>query len=327
MQKMTSMSNISPWDDISLPLTDFNVRRVALMSQIACFWGRDQAGACLFIIELAGNHAKAYREEMVSVQGIGIELRQNGTDEQKLVLVLESDTNRDLFESLCRALAVAIAACRTTSAALATALAHLRRWQAFFSLKSRRLLSAIQVRGLYAELTFLQRLVLDLGGRRALTAWSGPDRSQHDFFFGGCSVEIKSISGAGRSTVTISSEDQLEISGDCLFLRVYRLSDVDNEDNSISLNDLVRSIRSEFEREGLAMEFDQKLALQGYAPIDAYECPRFRLSEVRTYQVVDGFPRLVRSGISAAICNVGYKIKLEGIKAFERTDDEISRYY
>ncbi|WP_254229107.1 PD-(D/E)XK motif protein [Agrobacterium salinitolerans] len=41
---------------------------------------------------------------------------------------------------------------------------------------------------------------------------------------GNTAVEIKSLSGTERSTVRISSEDQLESLNDNLFLRIYRLT-------------------------------------------------------------------------------------------------------
>lgn len=44
----------------------------------------------------------------------------------------------------------------------------------------------------------------------AVEAWLGPEKSHQDFIFGNTAVEIKSLSGTERSTVRISSEDQLK---------------------------------------------------------------------------------------------------------------------
>lgn len=44
------MPESSPWDDISVPGADFNVRQVAVGMAVPCFWGRDAGGACLFIV-------------------------------------------------------------------------------------------------------------------------------------------------------------------------------------------------------------------------------------------------------------------------------------
>src|SRR3546814_15120322 len=86
-------------------------------------------------------------------------------------------------------------------------------------------LSIEEVRGLFAEIVFLTELIdRQMSSSDAVEAWLGPERSHQDFIFGNTAVEVKSLSGAERSSVRISSEDQLESLNDALFLRVYRLS-------------------------------------------------------------------------------------------------------
>ena len=59
-----------------------------------------------------------------------------------------------------------------------------------------------------------------LDEKAAMEAWCGPDGAHQDFIFGNTAVEVKSLSGRERSTVRISSEDQLESLCDDLFLVV-----------------------------------------------------------------------------------------------------------
>lgn len=99
---------------------------------------------------------------------------------------------------------------------------------------------AEEVRGLFAEIVFLMELIdRQMSSGAAVEAWLGPERSHQDFMFGNTAVEVKSLSGAERSSVRISSEDQLESLNDALFLRVYRLS---------SLADAARSTVSQRDR-------------------------------------------------------------------------------
>ena len=63
------MPESSPWDDIAVPGANFNVRQVAVGTAVPCFWGRDAGGACLFIVELQGDHAAQYRKNSVTVNG------------------------------------------------------------------------------------------------------------------------------------------------------------------------------------------------------------------------------------------------------------------
>ena len=76
----------------------------------------------------------------------------------------------------------------------------------------------------------------------AVEAWLGPERSHQDFIFGNTAVEVKSLSGAERSSVRISSEDQLESLNDALFLRVYRLSSLADAAGARSLNEIVTAV-------------------------------------------------------------------------------------
>src|SRR3546814_21157240 len=72
---LTPMLGPSPWDDIAVPGSDVDVRQVEVGTAVPCFWGRDAGGACLFIVELHGDHAAQYRKNAVTVNGIDVDLR------------------------------------------------------------------------------------------------------------------------------------------------------------------------------------------------------------------------------------------------------------
>ena len=80
------MPDVSPWDDIGVPGTDFNVRQAMGKTAVPCFWGRDKSGACLFIVELQGDHREQYRKSAVTVNGIDVDLRGRDAGLQRLVL-------------------------------------------------------------------------------------------------------------------------------------------------------------------------------------------------------------------------------------------------
>lgn len=314
------MSESSPWDEIAVPGADFNVRQVPGETAVPCFWGRDTTGACLFIAELQGEHTGQFRKNGVSVHGIDVDLRGAAPGQQRLVLTLEKQVDRDLFESLCRTLASALERATDSASSLAVALAHIRRWKTFLSGRSQHL-TAEEVRGLFAELIFL----LELSERHtstvaAVEAWLGPERSHQDFIFGDTAVEIKSLSGSERSTVRISSEDQLESLNDELFLRIYRLSNLPDAAGAQSLNEIVATVQTRLTDAEAVEAFDRKLVAHGYVPLPDYDGPRFVVSDVHSYQVGDGFPRLMRSQLPTGIGRVAYDIRLETIAPFECDD-------
>lgn len=311
------MTESSPWNDIAVPRTDFNVRRVGLRTAVPCFWGRDSGGACLFIVELQGDHALQYRKNAVTVNGIDVDLRAGDPGQQRLILALEKQVDRDLFEGLCRTMASSLEHATDSASSLAIALMHIRRWKTFLSGRNQHL-SVEEIRGLFAELTFLLELLEQpVRATVALDAWLGPDGSHQDFVFGNRAVEIKSLSGAERSTVRISSEDQLESLNDALFLRIYRLSDLPDAEGARSLNAVVAAVQARLNEAEAVEAFDRKLVAHGYAPLPDYDEPAFAISGVTTYQVEGAFPCLIRSQLSTGITRVAYDIRLEAIAPYE----------
>ena len=313
------MPDASPWDGIGVPAhLDYTVRQVAGQTAVPCFWGRDRGGACLFIIELAGDHTDQFRSNITSVNGIEADLRGDA-GQQRLVLALEEQVDRDLFGGLCNTLVSALGNASDAMSTLAIALAHIRRWKTFLAGRAAHHLSPQEIRGLFAELVFLQEMLdRESGGASdAVEAWLGPERSHQDFIFGNTAVEIKSLSGTERSTVRISSEDQLESLNDHLFLRVYRLSDLPEADNARSLNDQVALIQQRLEAPGQVEAFDRKLVQHRYAPLPEYDSPKLVVSDVRTFNVEgDSFPRLMRSGLPEGVTNVSYDIEIETLAPF-----------
>lgn len=315
------MNDRSPWSGISTPESDYNVQRVIGATAVPCYWGRDKSGSCLFIIELEGDHTADFLKQALRVNGIDVDLRNQG-GHQRLVLTLDRQADQDLFEGLCRTLARALENASDPASSLAVAMIHLRRWKTFMAGRGQHM-SREQVRGLFAELTFLRELIEHLGASSAVAAWMGPDRSHQDFILGNTAIEIKCLSGAERSSVTISSEDQLESLNDNLFLRIYRLSDLPDASSARSLNALILELQASLDSAEAVEAFDTKLVAQSYAPLPEYDQPVFVVQEIRSYKVEGEFPRLVRSGIPNGISRVKFDIELEQIADY--ACDEVLR--
>lgn len=314
-----------PWDDIKIPESDYNVRLIPHAGTIPAYWGRDTSGNCLFLIALDGDHEKLFIEGWTAVHGIEVDLQADPvTGKQNLVLTLERQIDGDLFCSLCESLVESLRPVDRSDAALNVALTHIKRWKAFLAGRNARLLSAEEVRGLFAELTVLRRLYdKRLSPPEAVAAWTGADRVQQDFVFSGCAVEVKSISGTDRNTVRISSEDQLDTVQDQLFLLTLKLRDAHDADGARSLNDLVGLLEGEIVDPDAADELSRKLAAYGYAPLSEYDKPRFIVAATEAYMVREGFPRLIRSQLPVGVTGVRYQIELEHMAPFRCTLEEV----
>lgn len=258
-----------------------------------------------------------FHKEKTKVNGIDIDLRSGVHGKQLLVFTLQKQVDRDLFEGFCRTLISTINNATDSVSSLAVALAHVRRWKSFLSGK-KQLLSPEEIRGLFTELDFLVKLIQKMDtSSAAVEAWLGPERSHQDFIFGNTAVEIKSISGADRSSVRISSEDQLESVNDFLYLKIYRLSDQNNIIGALSLNEKILLARENLNEHEAIELFDQRLSAYGYAPLQEYDKPKFFINETSTYLVNKKFPRLIRSQIATGVNKVTYDLELESLESFK----------
>lgn len=320
---MTNRS--TPWDEIREPTSDYNVRLIRTTNTVPLFWGKDLNGHCLFIAELEGDHSEQFQKTRVSIRGIKVDLRQmSSSGKQGLVLALEQHIDRDLFFGLCETLADSLREVPDSATAMSVTLAHLRRWKAFLSGRKARLLSPEEIRGLFAELHFLRGLYKGhLTEEAALSAWCGPDGGHQDFVFGNTAVEIKALSGKERSTVRISSEDQLEAVCDNLFLKIVRLADVPESPGSSSLNEVVQLVESELSEPSALELFAKRLVAYGYVEMRDYGEPRLAVTGQQTYRVENEFPRLIRSQVSQGLTRISYEIELEAIMPFECDEADI----
>lgn len=318
-------SSRAPWDEMKTPDSDYTVRYVTALGDVSLCWGKDVQGQCLFIVQLEGDHTEQFRKSSTTVSGIEADLRQlPERGKQGLILTLEKHVDRDLFHGLCQTLIGNLDGVSDASTALGIALNHIKRWKAFLAGKQTRVLSAEEVRGLFAELTFLRLLhEKHLTDAQAVEAWCGPDRIHQDFIFGNTAVEVKSISGRDRSIVRVSSEDQLETVSENLFLKVYQLSEATGGMPAKSLNELVAVIGHELTDAGAIEDYWRKLATYGYVEMREYDNPNFLVNGSSVYRVTDDFPRLVRSELRDGIVDVKYGLQLEKIASFECEQNEI----
>ena len=319
------MSKSSPWEGVPTPVADYNVVRVPNTDGVPIYWGRDMAGQCLLIVELTGDFTEQLRRDGISINAISVDLRQGDLpNHQRLVFALARNVDSDLFQGLCETLIDGLREVEDSGTALSVAMTHLKRWKAFLAGRNARLLSPEEVRGLFGELQVLRKLYRDtLPKIDAVNAWCGPEDLHQDFIFGNRAIEVKTLSGRERSSIRISSEDQLEALVDDLFVMTLRLSEMPDADTSRSLNDLVAEIERELSESGAIEQFSDKIAGIGYAPLKEYDFPRFVVAGTQGYRVVESFPRLIRSKLPIGIAKVAYGIKLEAIVQYQCADDDL----
>ncbi len=321
------MNRSTPWEEIPIPGTGFNVIRVLDVTGVPTFWGRDSSSQCLLIIELSGDVTTQFRRQTTKLHGISIDLR-NGESAgmQRVVLALARHIDVDLFFGLCNTLIARLNMVSNSETAVEVIFSHLKRWKAFLASGYNRIMSPEEIKGLFGELHTLRTLYRGtLSQEAAIEAWSGPSNAQQDFLFGNRAIEVKSLSTKERGVVHISSEDQLESFAEHLYLLTLRLTEAPDDNYALSLNGMISLIESELSNPVAIESFLGKIASTNYLPLTEYDKPQFLAEIFNAYRIIDDFPRLVRSSLPDSIMKVRYDIKLESIASYACQSGELFR--
>ena len=316
------MNNHFPWDSITVPRADLNLRRIDDNHYHDFSWGKDAAGKQLLVLALPGLNAEELKKRKLDFNGIKSDIRQlNESGDIYFQLTLQSTDNTDIFYKLCIDLTEKTRTVPDLKSALSEIYRRLEVWRRFLSKSTKSTLSFQEIQGLFAELSFLEECIdgKHITAEAALEGWQGPLDAPHDFIFGPEAVEIKSLSGSSIEGVRISSEEQLTSHLDHLYLHIiFLIQDFDCA-TGISLNSLVRQIRDKLTGELLTI-FDNRLFASGYIDIPEYDRPNFSISQARTYEVLENFPRLIPDNIPNGISDVSYFIRFNSIEQFLKTD-------
>ena len=218
------------------------------------------------------------------------------------------------FESLCDEILQALDEAPTNPAR--RCLEVLERWRDLLGPRASRLLGENALIGLLAELHLLEALVQVAPPADALGRWMGPTGSRFDFVGGSAVVEVKATTSRDQFSVTIHGLLQLDPpDGSALLLYAEQMERVPVGGDSVpdAVERLVASGVSRRDLLGL-------LAALGYlaADMDDYRTVRFRELDVRAFEIVVGFPRLVRSGLvdpgmADRVNNVSYSVDLSDV--------------
>lgn len=202
----------------------------------------------------------------------------------------------------------------------------LNRWRELLSRDPGQLPDKAKIVGLLGELTVLHRLA-ELHPN-ALTCWTGPLGSRHDFSGRGAAIEVKSTMRRHGLVLTINAVDQLLPPDDgTLHLIVLRFEEAPMDGQSVG------ELISRLERTGVdRADLLRKLADVGFSPdvITAVDSQKFRLLESRQYLVDESFPRIIPTSFSSGslpngVISLTYDIDLSSVPPYPLTEDMAKR--
>ncbi|MBB3291878.1 hypothetical protein FHT39_000517 [Mitsuaria sp. BK045] len=191
-------------------------------------------------------------------------------------------------------------------------------WQRLFLSGIDGILEDRRVRGLFAELSFLDSLVRshERSVSDCVSAWVGPARADQDFVFHDKAYEIKSVL-PGRDSVKISSLSQLQARTP-LELVVMNIAEVpEGAQGGTTLNELVARLERIIAHDVRALAiFRMKLLEAGYVSRLEYDARDLYVQDLRRFDVSQDFPRLTSSSVPDGVLAAQYDLVLAALERF-----------
>lgn len=308
------MKTESPWSGLTPPkLGELSARRAAPEHPFDFFYAVNTDRQPMLALQLNGSVTRT--RELPRLKGLRIQWIEAT---HTLQLVLSNLQDVDMFALLCKDLVTFTSGARSGSECLELLCARLIKWQRLLSKGGPRLLDAQEIRGLFAELTFMQKELLPCFGPDSVQSWKGPSGLPQDFAADNKVFEVKSHLVGSQQAVRISSPNQLWVDGVALYLCVYHLTEVSA--GGKSLGALVDDIAGDLSSSAVATEeFEEKLASLGYIDLPEYRQQDFAVVKEECFLVDDAFPRITPSSIRPGIQDLTYGIQLSALSPFRST--------
>ncbi|WP_281868557.1 PD-(D/E)XK motif protein [Brevibacillus parabrevis] len=258
----------------------------------------------------------------------GITLKQSflevyGQNKWYLILMQVHEVDKEIFEAMVSQICDALL--QINQSMLITELQNqLDRWKTFFLTYGDSGLSKSEQKGLYGELFFLKKLIQSVIGITAIKHWYGSEKTRHDFQFNSYAIEVKTTTSKKHYTVRVASENQLDDRGlNGLFLEFLAFNEMEYGDSTLSaVVDEIRKIINH--NNDLRVLFEQKLIMAGYVDShrDRYNTSYSLRTEV-SFQVKEGFPRLLPEDLQKGVGDISYSIELSVCEPFKISSEEL----
>lgn len=244
-----------------------------------------------------------------------------------LIIELLHLTSKDVFATLCENLIQSVIQIKSEQKIIRTVINQLNKWKTLFDKGSSDGLSTEQQQGLFGELVFLQKCLLqqDANPLNVLKSWVGVDAALRDFQYSNWAVEVKTTATNNPQRVTINGERQLdETLLENLFL--FHCSVEVSNGNGETLNQKIASIRSFLDSNIPALNlFNSKLFEVGYFDDHAnkYENRFYKIRSENCYKITDNFPRIKENELRSGVSGVKYDIILAMCDEYLITENQL----
>lgn len=309
------LDSIKKTTEFPLDANGFRLNRIDHGSTMDIFAGTD-ASSCVLI---AIGTTKRPPNITIDTNAFDYFRQQRNDGSWLMVLRLQRRGLEAVFGRLCQDLLEAAYQVSGDDAMITLFRDRLLLWKRLFQHGNTGLLEVYQIKGLIAELLFLERLIetsaRDLA--EAVNGWVGPFGADQDFCFSDEVIEVKAIR-PGAEEISISTLGQLS-SPLTLRLVVYEMRPATRgECGAISLNDIVARLESRISSDAHSfVVFKGRLLEAGFVEQEYYDTVCFEPVGMKKYSVGEGFPKLTPETVPKGVTKAGYQISICSISSFE----------
>jgi hypothetical protein len=320
-------SSINSESDNSIVKTQI-ARKIPSRGVFPVFLATDfKKGIRLLYIKLDNDH-DIITENLPRFRGLEISLSLTsigGFQNQEFIKFTQSIPNTDnIFESVISDICENVAHLHAKKNLPAALTKVLNEWKVFFEKEQNEILSISSQKGLVGELHFLRDYLFQkYSFTESLYYWTGSDKTNHDFQIKNIAVEVKTTSSKQHKKFVISSERQLDSTGlEHLYVSLFALN-LHNNMPERTLPKLIDEIYTHLHEDPFAtFQLQIKLAKYGYNEIHAEKYTTgFSLFEMRFFEVVEGFPRLLQGNLPDGVGDLKYSIVVSACTPFEIVND------
>ncbi|CAM4047719.1 hypothetical protein BAQ48_00710 [Bacillus luti] len=305
--KMLSMKKNNPW----LQLERLSRIRVKESIKYDVFWIKDALNQYGLMIQCDEDFVQPKQE--IKLKGVQIKV-DNTLKPNQLILLLKEMKDWEIFLILCNDLINTMK--EQDENIIKKVMQRLERWQKLLQKRTLRVMSKEEQMGLFSELKILSDyLIPKYGCGSGIHSWVGALGDKQDFLLENLAIEVKSFRMTKGHSVWISSKEQLNSEKQPLYLFGCALNELTSGE---TIADLVQAISEQIDTESLLNEFIDKVEQYGYIlEMQQDYLSKFRLEQVNSYEVGEGFPKIPLHYISPLIKNMKYSIDLSGCSQFK----------
>ncbi len=311
------MANIKSIWETQKPTGDFVIKtKLESILHLNCYACTNTiTGQYLYIMSVAKNivipELKNYRFKGVEIFSFEID------SSLELNIHLIDNELKDIFALFIQNIIEDITTTTSENEALTTTLNVIFKWKKLFDKISFNGMSLEYQKGLIGELLFMNSLIdNNVSISKLLNAWTGPELDDKDFRFGNIGIEIK-LTSSKHPSLKITNEGQLDTQNVSeLYLILYVVEHV--KENGFSLNSLISQIRDKLYSDlDKLYFFNERLLLLGYLDDDnEYYNTMYAIKQIYNYNILQDFPRIIKSQLPFGIYHTTYSIELSAIERF-----------